>query len=209
MAAREDRRSLARSEAVTDLCARLKARKRTFHVRRSGNTVVVDVDGSTVGDIRVDDCSANVGLGFKVRHAHGGLIMPVVYAKKDQRQRKKVAVLCAYLMYLHDTRPSEERRESPITQSSDPKVWFDLFDHSRKAEITDTHDVVSRVFDANRTVIDLFGLIDEAMKSACGEDVDEAVERVRKELPFLVGRITVDDWVALYNRTLVEQVHES
>jgi len=187
------------------LLAKLKSHRPVFASYRSGGSVRVDMNGTTVGYIDVAPASENVGLAFKSKKQWGGKAVTMVFAKDDQLERKRIAYVCSFLMTLFDDRPSEERRKPD--PRADPKNWYDGFSAGHVGEITESHAVYNEMKDACRTLIDVFSDVAEAVRSARREDVQEALTRVNKDLPFLVGKLSEEEWLELYRRTVVDQVH--
>jgi hypothetical protein len=118
-----------------------------------------------------------------------------------------VAYVCAFIAYLFDDRPSEEQKKGP-SDFTDPKVWYDSFSAGNMGEISESYALQKQFTDECRTLIDVFHDVAEAIKSARREDVEEALARVQKDLPFLVGKLSEDDWADLYRRAVVDGVHE-
>jgi hypothetical protein len=197
-----------RDELLQVLLKNLDRRKPVFHCYRTQGSVRLDMNGSTVGYVEVDQASANVGLALKLKRHWGGLAAPVIYAKDGQHERKKVAVICAFLMYQFDDRPSEDRLKERVYRYSDPKNWYDSFSNDLDGELTEALAAQRAVTKACPYLIDVFHEVSAAMKSARGEDVAEAVARVRKELPFLTKALTVEQWTSLFHETVVDEVHD-
>lgn len=187
------------------LIAKLKTHKPVFKAQRTGGSVRIDMDGTTVGYIDVAPASENVGIAFKSKRQWGGKALTMVFAKDDQLERKRVAYVCAFLMCVFDDRPSEERKR--LDPRADPKSWYDGFSHGHKGEISESHAVYSEMKDACRTLIDVFGDVAEAVKSARREDVKEALDRVNKDLPFLTSKLSEEEWLEMYRKVVVDQVH--
>lgn len=203
----KSRKRPSRDDLLSFLLERLRQRKPVFAAHRVQGEVRVDRDGKTVGYVRIEAASANVGLSLKVKKEYGGLAAPVVYAKDGQHERKKAAVVCAFLCHLLDDRPSEERVKS-LSKYADSKNWFDSFDSGHKGELSEAYAVIQSVTSECKTLVDVFSLVGDAMKSARGEDLKESIDRVSKELPFLVGRISAEEWLGLFNTVVVDQVHK-
>lgn len=203
------RRSPGREELLEALLHQLRRRKPTFLCHRVKNETRIDMNGTTVGYIRVDPASDNVGgVSFKVRKQYGSLAIPAFFSKPDQDERKKAAAVCSFLMYVFDDRPSEDRLKNRAYRYSDATNWYESFSKGLTGELTEAHDLRKAVTDECRFLIDVFHEVDKSVKSARGEDVTEALERVRKELPFLVKNVSPEDWAALYSEVVVDAVHD-
>lgn len=171
-------------------------------------SVRIDQNGTAKGYVNVDMASDSVGISLQSKMEWGGgRRLPMVFAKSDQTERKKVAYVCAFIASLLDDRPSEERVAEPCVGVTDPKVWFDAFPEGLDGELRWAHATRQTVVDECRSLIDVFAEVDAAVKSALREDVSEAVDRVRKELPFLAGRLTEEEWLTLFREAVVDGVH--
>jgi len=188
------------------LLDRLRARKPTFRSYRAHGSVRVDVDGTTVGSVEVAEASKNVGLSFQSRKAHGGQMLPMCFSKEDQCERKKVAYVCSFLGYLFDDRPSEERRVAVVGALSNASDWCSKFSKGHLGE-SEAYGLQQELTKACPSLVDVFHDVSEAVKSARREDVAEAVERVRKDLPFLIGKLSEDEWAEMYRLAVVDGVH--
>lgn len=190
------------------LVSRLLAKKPVFHCHRTLGSVRVDVNGTTTLYIEIAKASDNVGVSFQSKRSGGGKLLPMVFAKDDQLQRKQVAYICAALATVVDDRPSEERRE-PVSGVTDPKQWYDAFSAGSLGEISESFALYQDLTKACKYVIDVYGAVTDAVKSARREDVRESIDRVKKELPFLVGRLSSEEWLELFHTSAVELVHET
>jgi hypothetical protein len=164
------------------------------------------VDGTTVGSIEIAEASKNVGLSFQSRKAHGGQMLPTCFAKEDQYERKKVAYVCSFLGYLFDDRPSEERRVAVVGALSNASDWYSKFSKGYLGE-SEAYRLWQELTKENRTLIDVFHDVGEAVKSARREDVAEAMTRVRHDLPFLIGKLSEEEWTEMYRQAVVDGVH--
>lgn len=204
---KEGRKRPSREELLSSLIKKLQERKPVFHAHRVEGEVRIDMNGTTVGYVRIEEASKNVGISFKVKKHYGSLAMPVVYAKDGQQFRKKASIICAFLMFLFDDRPSEERRKSRTSSLSDSKNWYDSFSDGFQGELSEYQDVYNRLTKECKYLIDVFALVGEALRSARREDVEESVKRVTAELPFLTKKLSMEEWSALYTTAVVDQVH--
>lgn len=199
----------SQEELLEALLHQLRRRKPTFLCHRVKNEVRIDMNGTTVGYVRVDPASDNVGgVSFKIKKQYGGLAIPAFFSKPGQDERKKMAAVCSFLMYLFDDRPSEERAKSRAYRYSDATNWYESFTNGLTGELTEAYSLYKAVTEECRYLIDVFHEIDRSIKSARGEDVAEAIVRVKKELPFLVKNVSPEDWAALYNEVVVDAVHD-
>lgn len=204
--ARRKRPELA--ELMSVLLDRLRSRRPHFHSHRSMGSVRIDQNGTTKGYVNVEKASDSVGVSLQAKMEWGGgRRLPMVFSKSDQMERKKVAYVCAFVASLLDDRPSEERVSEPCVGVTDPKAWFDAFPDGYDGELKHAYEVRKAVSEECRSLIDVFSEVDAAAKSALRQDVSEAVDRVRKELPFLVGRLSAEEWLKLYHEAVVDGVH--
>lgn len=171
-------------------------------------SVRIDQNGTTKGYINVDKASDTVGVSLQSKSDWRGRLLPMVFAKSDQIERKKIAYVCAFIASVLDDRPSEERQAEPCVGVTDPKVWFDAFPGGYEGELKWAYATRKTVSDECRSLIDVFAEVDAAVKSACREDVAESVERVRKELPFLVGKLSEEEWLTIFRESVVDEVHD-
>jgi len=195
-----------RSPESVLLLEKLRTRKPSFQSHRVHGSVRVDVDGTTVGSVDVAEASKNVGLSFQSRKAHGGQMLPMCFAKPDQHERKKMAYVCSFLGYLFDDRPSEERRVAIVGALSNASDWYSKFSKGHLGE-SEAYHLYQELVKECPTLIDVFHDVDEAIKSARREDVAEAVSRVQKDLPFLVGKLSEEEWAEMYRQAVVDGVH--
>jgi hypothetical protein len=49
----------------------------------------------------------------------------------------------------------------------------------------------------------------KAWKQATGQDLVEAKERIRTELKTLIDLISIEEWTALYNEVIIQEIHNS
>lgn len=189
------------------LLERLRTRKPVFKSHRVQGSVRIDMNGTTVGSIEVADASKNVGLSLQSKKAWGGQMLPMCFAKPDQHERKKMAYVCAFLGVLFDDRPSEERQKNAqggrLSNASD---WYSKFSKGHLGE-SEAYHLWQELTKECRTLIDVFHDVGEAIKSARREDVAEALERVQRDLPFLTGKLSEEEWLDLYRRAVVDGVH--
>lgn len=197
---------------TSPLLRALTCQKTHFSAHRIGSEVKIDMDGTTIGCVRVDKASPNVGLAFKLRYAASNPMFPIFYAKDGQYERKKVAAICSFMSVATKLRGLEYGRKTGFRIDYDepgPKEWYEAFSNGHRGEVTEAYAVVQATTQANKYLTDVFAEVSSAIRSALGQDVKEAVERVTNELPFLVGHITAEEWVDLFNQYLVKQVHST
>lgn len=184
----------------------LRDRSPEFTTFRKEGVVTISLNGNVVGLIEVADGSGTHGINFQSKRPFGGTALPMVFARADKTERKRVAYVCAFISYLFDRRPSEERAKG-VDPQADPKRWFSKFDRNKHVGDQEAFYLQRDFIDACQSTIDIFHDVGDAVRSARREDVRESLERVQKELPLLTNKLSEEEWLLLYREHVVDEVH--